>query len=309
MALNFSIFVIMTLANYINDLLYRYDCVIVPAFGGFISNTIPTKVNHFTHTFYPPTKQLTFNVNLQHNDGLLANYIASCQQISFENAVEFIETSVATWSTELKKTPVLLSNIGAFHLNEKQQLVFSPSNAHNFLPASFGLSSLTSPAVPRMKQAVTDVPTPREKGTRVLPLFVKYAATAAVVVSLLATGWNGYQNQQEKELFAQQEKALEQKIQAATFVISKPLPTIHLTVHKAVEKKFHIIAGAFQFPENAVKKVQQLKAQGFDAVVLGKNKWGLTQVAFTSLETRKKAIVILRKIQKTTAKDAWLFVQ
>ena len=26
----------MTLANYINDLLYRYDCVIVPDFGGFV---------------------------------------------------------------------------------------------------------------------------------------------------------------------------------------------------------------------------------------------------------------------------------
>ena len=48
----------MTIAKYINDLLYRYDCVIVPNFGGFITNRIGAKVNPFTNNFYPPTKQI-----------------------------------------------------------------------------------------------------------------------------------------------------------------------------------------------------------------------------------------------------------
>ncbi|MDA9349687.1 hypothetical protein N9R21_07960, partial [Polaribacter sp.] len=30
----------MTVEKYINELLYRYDCVIVPNFGGFITNKI-----------------------------------------------------------------------------------------------------------------------------------------------------------------------------------------------------------------------------------------------------------------------------
>ena len=67
----------MIIANYISDLLYRYDCVIVPDFGGFVANRIGAQVNNFTHTFSPPTKQITFNGLLKHNDGLLANYIAS----------------------------------------------------------------------------------------------------------------------------------------------------------------------------------------------------------------------------------------
>jgi hypothetical protein len=74
----------MSLTNYINDLLYRYDCVIVPDFGGFVTNAISARVNHFSHTFYPPTKQLTFNSHLTNNDGLLANYIASSENISFK---------------------------------------------------------------------------------------------------------------------------------------------------------------------------------------------------------------------------------
>ena len=77
----------MNLANYINDLLYRYDCVIVPDFGGFVTNRIGAKLNSDTHTFSPPTKQIAFNSHLKHNDGLLANYIASSEQISFEKKV------------------------------------------------------------------------------------------------------------------------------------------------------------------------------------------------------------------------------
>ena len=66
----------MTIANYLKDLLYRYDCVIVPNFGGFITNNTSAQIHRSTHTFYPPSKQVGFNVNLSYNDGLLANYIA-----------------------------------------------------------------------------------------------------------------------------------------------------------------------------------------------------------------------------------------
>lgn len=93
----------MNLANYINDLLYRYDCVIVPDFGGFVTNKIDAKLDESTNTFYPPSKQITFNSLLKHNDGLLANYIASSEQISFEKASTAISLSVIKWQTELTK--------------------------------------------------------------------------------------------------------------------------------------------------------------------------------------------------------------
>ena len=84
----------MTLAKYIGDLLYRYECVIVPKFGGFVTNEISAKVNHFTHTFYAPSKQITFNSHLQNSDGLLVNYVASAKSISYAKANEFIENEV-----------------------------------------------------------------------------------------------------------------------------------------------------------------------------------------------------------------------
>ena len=91
-----TIFVLMRLAKYISDLLYRYECVILPNFGGFVTNEISAKISS-AHTFYAPSKQLTFNPHLQNNDGLLANYIAESNNIPYSNALEILESEIKNW--------------------------------------------------------------------------------------------------------------------------------------------------------------------------------------------------------------------
>ena len=291
----------MTVAKYINDLLYRYDCVIVPNFGGFISNRIGAKLNPFTHQFYPPSKQIAFNVHLKQNDGLLVNYIASVENISFEKAIAKISESVSSWKETLKKEALVFENIGAITLDENQQFIFEPQKDHNFLTNSFGLTMVSSPAIQHSGMVNTK--------TSVIPLIAKYAAAAAILFSLGFIVHNGYQERQQNAVYASQKEALEKKIQTATFVISNPLPTIELNVSRAAPKSFHIIAGAFQFPENAEKKLKQLRNKGFKAAILGVNKWGLTQVSFDSFYTKKEAITTLATIKKEVSKDAWILIK
>ena len=300
----------MNLATYINDLLYRYDCVIVPDFGGFVTNRIGAKVNNFTHTFTPPTKQITFNSLLKHNDGLLANYIASAENISFEKASTAISLSVIKWQNELQSKFVEIDNLGVLSLNEEKQIIFEPNTSVNYLTQSFGLATVESSAIARYKEQVKPlIPTPTKEEKKGIPVFIKYAATAAILLTLGFAGYNGYQNKQQNEVLASQEKAIQKKIQSATFVISNPLPTINLNVAKKIAKPFHIVAGAFQVAENAEKKVVELKEKGYDAKIIGVNKWGLTQVVFNSYSNRNEATNSLYKIQKTISKDAWLLVK
>ncbi|WP_218598100.1 SPOR domain-containing protein [Polaribacter sp. NJDZ03] len=300
----------MNLATYINDLLYRYDCVIVPDFGGFVTNRIGAKTNNFTHTFTPPTKQVTFNSLLKHNDGLLANYIASAENISFTKASTAISLSVIKWQNELQSKVVQIDSLGILSLNEEKQIIFEPNTAVNYLTESFGLDTVTSSAISRFKEQVKPLnPLPVKEENKGIPAFIKYAATAAILLTLGFAGYNGYENNLQKENLANQEKAIQKKIQSATFVISNPLPTINLNVVKEVAKPFHIIAGAFQFAENAEKRVEELKAKGFDAQIIGVNKWGLTQVTFNSYTNRNEATNNLYRIQKTVSKDAWLLVE
>jgi hypothetical protein len=312
------IFVLMTLATYISDLLYRYECVIVPNFGGFITNEISAKVNHYTHTFYAPSKQLTFNSHLQNNDGLLANYIASAQNISYVEAIEHIENQVNDWKLKLNSEELELNNIGSFKRSNNGNLIFEPTNTVNYLTSSFGLSSYVSPAVKRItlkekvKQLETVAPIlPSEANKRKTPVFLKYAAAAAILFALGSVGWNQYQQMEFKKLVANAEKQqqqVEKTIQEATFVIENPLPAITLNVTKETYN-FHIIAGAFREPENAEKKLQQLLNKGYNAKILGVNKWDLTQVSYESFNNRTEAINALNSIQKTESKDAWLLVK
>lgn len=304
----------MTTANCISDLLYRYECVIVPNFGGFVTNEISARVNHFTHNFYPPSKQLTFNAHLQNNDGLLVNYIAAAKNISYSEALEIIQKEVASWKLLLNTEILDLENIGSFKFNSEHKIIFEPVNSHNYLTSSFGLGSYVSPAIKRVvfKEKIKHLETfSTEENKRKTPLFIKYAATAAILFALGTVGWNEYQKMAYNNLVVeseQQQKKVEKTIQEATFVISNPLPAITLNITKETHN-YHIIAGAFRAPENAEKKLRQLLEKGYNAKILGINKWHLTQVAFESFTTENEAINKMRIIHKTESKDAWLLVK
>ena len=202
----------------------------------------------------------------------------------------------------------MLDKIGAFHLNEKNQLIFNPVITENYLLSSFGLASFEAPTITR--KDTKSVPLRSEKTkTRAIPSLVKYASAAAVALIVSYAAWTESQNKQDQQNLAKQEEISNQKIQAATFVIDTPLPTIELSVGREVARPFHVVAGAFQFKENAHKKVKELKRKGYDAYILGQNRWGLTQVAYASFYKKTNAFQSLANIRKSDSKDAWLLIK
>lgn len=299
----------MKLSTYISDLLYRYECVIVPNFGGFVSHKTTTTINEETHTFTPPVKKISFNKHLQQDDGLLANYIVSCKKITYKEALQFINSKVSNWRNILQTEELELSKLGVLQLTKAGFIVFEPTNKVNYLTSSFGLASFSSPVIERTKPSV--IPIQRAENHKKTPAFVKYVATAAILLALSTVGWNKYKEYQNTKYTSKiqlQQKQIEQKIQEATFVISNPLPSITLNVNKQTHK-YHIIAGAFREPKNAEKKLKQLIEKGFDAKILGVNKWSLTQVSYGSFNSKRQAINTLNKIKRTYSKDAWLLNQ
>lgn len=320
----------MTLAKYIEDLLYRYDCVIVPTFGGFVTNKIGARRDESQHILYPPTKQITFNSILKNNDGLLANYIASVEKISFDEAVQKIKVELAEWREELEKNTITIASIGTLQLNEENQLLFEPNTSNNYLTDSFGLSTVNSSLIERYKEeaktllqpqeelvnvveekSVAEVINIKEQERKPIPMFIKYAASAAILLTLGGIGWKTYKTDQQENIVASKEEAVEQKIQQATFIIDNPLPTIDLKINKTSRENYpyHIVAGAFQSVENAEKKVNQLKEKGFNSEIIGKNKWGLTQVTYDSFMDESEARKALIDIKKQESKEAWLLIQ
>ena len=308
----------MQLETYISDLLYRYECVTIPDFGAFLTQSVSATINEDTNTFLAPKKVVSFNEQIQKNDGLLAHYIADVQKIPFEVANKKIAKRVKILKSYLTQGETLtFKNIGDIVFNNEGKILFEPKYHLNYLTDSFGLSKFESPIVTReiykkevetIERVIPIAVTPEKRKARP---YLKYAAVALIALtagSFIAS--NFYINQIETHNQIAQEEAAKQldtKIQQATFSLSS-LPSITLNVSKQAGN-YHIIAGAFRVEENCDKKIEQLKADGFSARKIGVNKFGLHQVVYESYEDRFDALEALRTIKNTHNKDAWLLVK
>ena len=105
----------MNTQKHISQLLYRYQCVTVPGFGAFLTETKSAQWHEVSNTFFPPKKLISFNSQLKNNDGLLANHIAKAEKTTYEVAVSAIENDVISWKNSLQKEGSMeLKNIGLF---------------------------------------------------------------------------------------------------------------------------------------------------------------------------------------------------
>lgn len=315
------IFVIMTVENYIRDLLYRYECVIIPEFGALITQRKPAEIHRTTQAFYPPKKVISFNRQLTKSDGLLANYIADSEKISFEASMQKIQQFVKEIKTELtQEKGVSFDRIGVFTLEKDDKLLFQPSFQENYLLDSFGMSSFSTVEINRevykkeaeaLEEKTGLVFTHEKKKTRT-HAYMKYAAVGLLALGLSGfLGINWYSGQVEAHNIVSQEAAenqFENKIQRATFVIGTPLPEITFGVD-VQPGKYHVVAGAFREKANAVQKTKELIEKGFHARQIGENKYGLHQVIYGSYQSRRDAINALYKVQRTDNENAWLLVQ
>jgi hypothetical protein len=314
----------MALANYISDLLYRYECVVVPELGAFLTQKHTATINVSTNVFLPPRKTVSFNEQLKQNDGLLANHIALTEAIDYSQALENISIYVSQIKGKLiAGESVLLQEIGDFSLSYEGKLQFSPLEGPNYLTSAFGFDNMHKAPVLREvykeevavledKAPIAFIPETRTKHS-----YLKYAAVAVVTLGLFGViGRQMYTNQMNEVVAHNELETLEIEkaaYQKASFFDITPIEVPRVTFNVAVEKevvgRYHIVAGAFSFEENADKKIEQLKEQGFSPRKIGQNKYGLHQVVYASVVGKAEALSTLRTIKKSHNSHAWLLVK
>ena len=307
----------MQLAKHINYLLFRYDCVTVPGFGAFLGTPIPAELDIDKETIYPPTKQISFNEQLQSNDGLLANSISVEQQTSYEQAVRLVHKEVVRWKSKLHDGKTIeLDHIGKLHLNAEKNVVFVPTKDYNHLAESFGLYPVQAQKIDRAKvlkstPKIIDFNNDRgqnqldSQGTNSNPL--RYVAAAAAAVVIGYAGFMAYgdytQDQQISQEFQLRQEA-KQEVQQAVFDLGE-LPK--LSIQTIPQEAYHIIGGAFAVESNADRYLTDLQQKGFaSAQKLPPNSYGLHMVALGSRVDRTEAIGFLRQVQRTEIADAWM---
>ena len=243
---------------YICELLYRYECVIIPDFGAFLTRRKPARVDDELHVFYPPSKMISFNKQLNNNDGLLANHIAVSENLTYEEGVAKVQRYVFYLKDRLsQESRIKLNGIGYFFISEENTIQFIAENTTNYLTESFGLSTIVALPISRnvlnnkveMEQKIQVLNAQNEQiqtesqRTRLLPLpLIRSAAMITLCIGVAGVLGYSYVNQNyidSKHGVAisgvENEKTIDRSIQKASLEILNPISTKAFVAEKSLE--------------------------------------------------------------------------
>jgi cell division protein FtsL len=278
---------------FIRELLFGHDCVIVPGFGGFIGNYTPARIDKGTSTFYPPLKQISFNRNLNNNDGLLIGKISISSGLNYGDARNIVEEFVSGVRKKLGKgEKVVFDNIGNFINNQEGNIQFEPDRDVNYYLDSYGLESFQ--CLPLVGYDVRKRIIKQNDKDPVAQVSVrKIMWRAAVIIPLLSLlvivplKTDLFKSKVETTTlnplvtaeFENNKKAVDEaiselpkteeittaKIEPTSFKSAEPIAINHVVKET---NGYFVITGSFKSKENANSQVDKLKEEGFSPEIV-----------------------------------------
>lgn len=322
----------MDITAFIRELLFGHDCVIVPGFGGFIGNYTPARIEKISNTFFPPVKQISFNRNLNHNDGLLVGRISESAKMNYADARNLVEEFVNNLRQKLARgEKAVFENIGSFINNHEGNVQFEPDREANYHLDSYGLapfqiSPLESYNVRERVLRYRDKETLKRASVRkilwraavVLPLL------GLVVVSLTTdifknriqrTSLNPLasmefeNNRQAVDKDKSADSLLNMSKSTVTEKVSEPVLDIAVKEEKVIppgtpDGVYCLIAGSFKSEANATTLIKKLEAEGYKPEIM-KGPNGFLRVSAKRCSTLAEAENTKNSIAKNHS-DTWV---
>ena len=289
--------------DHIKELLFRHDCVIIPNFGGLVSNPVSSKINTVSGTIFPPSKLIVFNKNLSINDGLLINHISKKEKLSIDDSKNIVfDFSKKITDSLMSERSMRLNNIGLFTLGSEDNIIFHQDIANNFDLNSFGFESFQIQKKTKTKKII-DI----NQSSTTKKISYKAAAVLIPLILLsltnilLDTSTNNINIQKSDLNFFKKSKV--PKLDMAEKKIEKEIEKIE-TITTPKTKNYHVIAGAFIQKSNAEKLNNSLIESNFNSeILLSEN--GYHRVSYNSFESKENAIIELEKLKRIN-KSAWI---
>ena len=300
----------------ISELLYLYDCVIVPGLGGFVGNYKPPGLREEHNLFIPPAKSILFNRSLSYNDGLLADFISKKESVQYREAVEQIHFFVKDLLSKLSSSGIVeLGNIGLLKKDINGNFLFIPNEESSFLPDAFGLTSFRF--FPIEQKDTFKIEFQDDTVLKIKNHSVRNWAAAAFVAcfSLFSTDLKmpfASQAGIVSDLFTMQNKVVqvneENSVEANVTVEIQEIKESENV--KVTSKKYHLIAGSYLQNYPAAKLVNEYKSEGFSEATIIDDGNGRIRVSLLSFSDKNEALSTLEEFRKQSRfSTVWLLVQ
>lgn len=306
----------MDIKAFIRELLFGNDCLIIPGFGGFIGNFSPARADEKSGTFYPPVKQISFNRNLNHNDGLLISRISQSTGVNYADSRRMVEEFVKEIAGRLARgEKVVFDHIGYFVNNHENSVQFEPEANINYHPGSFGLEpfqwfpvkdyDVRKRVIRHVSREPLRISATRKNLWRAAVLIPVLALLIAVPLKtdrynprVDATSLNPLVTAE----FENNKKAIDE----AVVIVPDSNITARVEIPPAPVEEAHysVITGSFKSEENALSHVESLKADGYEPEILQASN-GFFRVTATTCSNMEKAISTRDSISKKFP-GAWI---
>jgi hypothetical protein len=278
-----------SLEDILIELLRKHECVVVPAFGGFIAKQKSAFVDFESGLIHPPFREIGFNIQLQSNDGLLVNQFAAEYQLDYTASLDTVAQRVTTWNEVLRQGKQLsIPKIGNFKKDLEGNIQFEQDRSFNLLMSAYGLELVGFiPTKPLVIEGEKEVKNNRQ--------LWKYAAAAAIAIPIafysiwipvktpaLESGMFSYQDfnpfkTQNENTYTETQIYLPRIELVSIETTYRDAYDLHVNPKVAPNEPtitliephvMYCIAGCFSSEENASRLLQKLEGLGFNCSIL-----------------------------------------
>jgi CCDC81-like HU domain protein/sporulation related protein len=323
-----------TISKYISELIYLYDCVIIPGLGGFITNYKASQIDYSKSIIQPPTKEILFNHNLKHNDGLLINYIPDRTNQSFIQVSEIVETFVKDVLFDLTQgKKVEFENVGSFYYDRKSNIIFEPTYVSNYLSEAYGFAAIDLPS--SLQQRGENTQTIYMDTSNRRKIIIRAAVISVPIIlaismlpfkskifkdhNLSFSTLNPIENVVEQESISNEETVVDTvKMDEAISDMTKPENALFYSEENEDKKEvlkratgtYFLIAGSFKDTNNAAILRDQLREEGYNNSDIIESNNQMFRVTFDVYEDKFIALQELTKIRKEkNDQSVWLYTK
>lgn len=281
----------MEINSYIKELLLLNDCVIIPEFGGFVSNYKPSQIKH--NRFMPPSKEIAFNPKLQKNDGLLISFISETEGLGYFEAKQKVESFVDESLLKLENYERLtFEGVGHLFYDRMENLLFEPANDLNLLIDSYGMENFS---YEKLYEKLVPKPAVKIKNREAVPVIfskrnIKKALIGVPLLLALALipmkNNKGLINHSDMNIL----KQLTEIVAPAREFVSTPIAAEETatTNSEVTADRYFLIGGSFKSENNVEMFISTMKSKGFNPQDLGVYN-GLHRVSIQSFSTFEEA--------------------